>query len=357
MSSMWGNKLKLSLFGESHGAAVGATLDSPPPGFSIDFTALAAFQARRTPGGQKPSTPRREADIPEILSGIQDGVTCGTPVTAIFPNRDTRSRDYLRTQFLARPGHADYTGHLRYAGHNDIRGGGHFSGRLTTGLVFAGGICKQILRQKGIAVGAHLYRVAGVPDQPFDPVEVDATLLDRLGEKPLEVLDDAAGEKMLARVEQARRDLDSVGGIVECAAVGFPAGVGSPIFDGLENRLASILFGIPAVKGVEFGAGFFSADLLGSENNDSFYMDGAAVKTKTNRHGGILGGISSGMPIVLRVAFKPTPSIAKEQQTVDLHSGQDAVIAVQGRHDPCVALRAVPCVEAAVAIALLDALL
>lgn len=357
MSSSWGTHLKLSIFGESHGGGIGAVLDGLPAGECIDMEELFRFLARRAPGKDRTSTPRREADRPEILSGIQGGVTCGTPVGILIHNTDTRSGDYGAMQTLARPGHADYTGFLRYGGQNDVRGGGHFSGRLTAPLAAAGGIAKQILAHRGITVGAHLLRAGGIDDIPFDPVEIDEETLLTPGNRPFPVLDAEAGDAMRAEIERARLDLDSVGGVVECAAVGFPAGVGDPMFGGVENVLASILFGIPACKGVEFGAGFASSDLRGSENNDPFYMKEGKVRTETNRHGGALGGISSGMPILVRAAFKPTPSIAREQRTVDYRTNTEAVLAIKGRHDPCLAVRAVPCVEAAVALALLDLLL
>lgn len=356
MSSNWGSHIKLSIFGESHGGGIGAVLDGLPAGESIDMEKLLVFMKRRAPGNSKASTARKEADLPDILSGIVGGVTCGTPIAAVIRNTDTRSQDYHRTETLARPGHADYTGYVRYQGCNDIRGGGHFSGRLTAPLVFAGGICKQILERRGITIGAHLLAVHGVRDIPFDPVRIPTEQLNCIGTRDFPTLDEQAGHRMQVEIEKARLGCDSVGGIIECAAVGLPAGVGSPMFDGAENILSSILFGIPAVKGVEFGEGFGVADLFGSENNDEFTMDGDTVKTRTNRHGGILGGITSGMPLTLRVAMKPTPSIAKAQHTVDYVKRQDAVLEIIGRHDPCLAVRAVPCVEAAVAIGLLELL-
>lgn len=356
MSSSWGTYIKLSIFGESHGGGIGAVLDGIDAGESIDMDALLAFMKRRAPGNHKASTARKESDLPEILSGILDGVTCGTPIAAVIRNTDTRSQDYQRTQTLARPGHADYTGYLRYGGHNDIRGGGHFSGRLTASLVFAGGICKQILEHRGIYIGAHLLNIHGIQDTPFDPVHVSKEQLLSIGKKEFPVLDESSGHRMQVEIEKARLDCDSVGGTIECAVVGLPAGVGSPMFDGVENILSSILFGIPAVKGLDFGEGFGVSSLFGSENNDPFYMDGDNVRTKSNHHGGILGGITSGMPLTLRVAMKPTPSIAKEQQTIDYVTHQDATLAIVGRHDPCLAVRAVPCVEAAVAIGLMELL-
>lgn len=356
MSSSWGTHIKLSIFGESHGGGIGAVLDGLPAGEAIDLDALHAFAKRRAPGNSLASTARKEEDLPEILSGLVNGITCGTPLAAVIRNTDTRSQDYRRTQTLARPGHADYTGYLRYGGHNDIRGGGHFSGRLTAPLVFAGGICKQILEHRGIFIGAHLLAIHGVQDSPFDPVHLSKEELLCAGKRDFPVLDEQAGHRMQVEIEKARLACDSAGGTIECAVLGLPAGVGSPMFDGVENILSSILFGIPAVKGLEFGEGFGVSSLFGSENNDAFYMDGEEVKTRTNRHGGILGGITSGMPLILRVAMKPTPSIAKEQQTIDYVHRQDASLSIVGRHDPCLAVRAVPCVEAAIAVGLLELL-
>ena len=357
MSSQIGKSLKVSVFGESHGRGIGAVLDGFPPGEPIDTEELLQFMARRRPGRDKTSTARKEDDLPEILSGILDGVTCGTPIAAVIRNTDQRSKDYQNISHEARPGHADYTGYERYRGHNDIRGGGHFSGRLTAPLVFAGGLCRQYLAHRGIFVGAHLASIAGIPDRAFDPCETDAARILAPGSKAFPVLDDGAGEAMREAIEAARLDGDSVGGVVEVMAIGMPAGIGSPMFDTVEGRLALGLYGIPAVKGVSFGSGFEAAAIRGSENNDAFYMDGDTVRTRTNHHGGALGGITSGMPVTAHVAFKPTPSIAKIQQTIDYAEKKDAEIQVKGRHDPCVVIRAVPVVEAVVSIVLMDLLL
>lgn len=357
MSSSWGNKLRLSIFGESHGPGIGAVLDGLPAGEHIDMDELLAFMARRAPGKDLTSTPRVEQDLPHFLSGILEDVTCGTPVCILIENTDTRSGDYQRTSALARPGHADFTGYFRYQGHNDIRGGGHFSGRLTAPLVAAGGIAKQILSRYGIEVGAHLHAVGEVLDDPFDPVNLQKEELLLPGSRPFPVLSEEQGKQMRNEIERARLCCDSLGGVVECAVLGLPPGLGDPMFGGIENRLSSILFGIPAMKGIEFGEGFHSARLRGSQNNDPFYVDGEWMRTHSNRHGGILGGISSGMPILFRCAMKPTPSIGQEQQTVDYIQKKDATLLIKGRHDPCLAVRAVPCVEAAGALAILDLLL
>ena len=356
MSSSWGKTFQISLFGESHGAGIGVVIDGMPAGLKLDFDALDAFMKRRAPGRDKTSTPRKETDRPEILSGLHNDTTTGAPLAAFIRNSDTHSSDYAELSSLARPGHADYTGFLRYGGFNDVRGGGHFSARLTAPLVFAGGIAKQLLASQNILIGAHIARVAGIDDARFKDVTLDSGTLLKAGTSAFPVLDEQAGEQMRQAIESARLEQDSVGGIVECGIIGVPAGIGSPIFDGIENRISSIIFGIPAVKGIEFGAGFAAADLRGSQNNDAFVVASDAIKTKTNHPGGILGGISSGMPIVFRAAFKPTPSISQPQETVDFCKNAPAQLSIKGRHDPCVVVRAVPVVEAAAAIAIVDVL-
>lgn len=356
MSSTWGEHIKISIFGESHGEAIGVTLDGLPAGEKIDLEAIALQMSRRAPGRDKASTPRKESDLPQILSGFLNGYTTGAPLCAVIYNTNTRSGDYANLSILPRPGHADYTGFVRYSGYNDIRGGGHFSGRLTAPLVFAGAVCRQILLHRGIHIGAHVYAIADVRDTPFDPVTVSGEQLDTLAGIYFSLIDGGKEKAMREKIEDARIALDSVGGIVECAVTGMPAGIGSPMFGGIENVLSSILFGIPAVKGVEFGEGFGAAGLHGSENNDVFCYENGTVKTKTNNCGGILGGISNGMPIIFRAAFKPTPSIAREQDTVNLTEKADAKLSIHGRHDPCIVPRAVPVVEAAAAIGILDLL-
>ena len=292
-----------------------------------------------------------------MLSGLFNGVTTGAPLAAIIANTNTRSKDYSDLKIHPRPGHADYTASVRYNGANDIRGGGHFSGRLTACLVFAGAVCRQILERRGITIGAHAYAVGGAKDTPFDPVNVSKDDLNALNTRFFAVNSPEAEEKMRAEIEAARLDADSIGGIIECAAVGVPAGIGSPMFGGIENVFASILYGIPAVKGVEFGAGFDVACMRGSENNDAFYYDeNGLVRTKTNNAGGILGGITTGMPILFRIAVKPTPSIGREQHTVDLTTKTNADLTIHGRHDPCIVPRAIPVAEAAAALALMDLL-
>ena len=357
MSSNWGNQLKISVFGESHGAAIGVVIDGLPAGEEIDLEQLLAFSDRRRPGKNRFSTPRKETDEPIFLSGVYQGKTTGTPLAIMIKNSDTHSSDYAQMQTLARPSHGDYTGYLRYHGANDPRGGGHFSGRLTAPLTAAGAIALQILSRRGITVGAHLASVGTVNDDLFDPVTPTEQSLLAPGKKEFPVLNDDAGIRMQQLIEECRLAQDSVGGIVECAVVGFPAGIGSPMFDGLENRIASLLFGVPAVKGVSFGDGFDITRRKGSEMNDPFRMKNGKICTESNHNGGILGGISSGMPIIVRAAFKPTPSISQQQDTVDFIKNENAEIVIQGRHDPCVVPRAVPVVESVVALALLDALL
>ena len=356
MSSEFGNILRVSVFGQSHGKAIGVVVDGLPAGEAIDLEELQRFLDRRRPGTGPLSTARKETDVPEFLSGLEGGKTCGAPLCAVIKNADQHSKDYGELADKPRPGHADFTAWAKWGGHADMRGGGHFSGRLTAPLCVAGGIAKQILARRGIFVGAHLASVAGICDRPF-PLYPTAALFSEIAAKPFPVLDEAAGERMRAAILEAKNDLDSVGGVIECAAAGLPPGLGEPMFGGVENRLAAALFGIPAVKGVEFGEGFRAAELRGSENNDPFTVEDGEIRAETNRAGGILGGITTGMPLVLRAAVKPTPSIGKAQKTVRLSRMEAAELAVHGRHDPCVAHRAVPVVEAVTAAVLLDMLL
>lgn len=357
MASMYGSKLKISIFGQSHSPAIGVTIDGLPAGLPIDMEALHQFLARRAPGQNALSTSRREADVPEFLSGLYEGVTCGAPLTAIIRNTNTRSGDYANLADCPRPGHADYPACVKWNGHQDPTGGGHFSGRLTAPLCIAGGIALQLLSQRGITVGAHVAQIEAVHDTPFDSVHITGEALQKIRDKAFPVVDDSVAPSMEAAILTAKRSADSVGGIVECAAVGVPAGVGDPMFDGLESRLAAMLFAVPAVKGVEFGAGFDCASMRGSTCNDPYVIRDGAVRTASNNNGGILGGIANGMPILVRAAFKPTSSIGIEQDSVSLSRMEPQKLIVRGRHDPCIVLRAVPVVEAAVALALLDAIL
>lgn len=352
MSSTYGEILKLSIFGQSHGPAIGMTLDGIPAGLPVDLDNLQAFLSRRAPGQNKYSTPRKEADAPEFLSGIVDGYTCGAPIAAMIRNTNTRSGDYSNLKDCPRPGHADYPAQIKYKGFQDVAGGGHFSGRLTAPLCIAGGLCKQWLETKGIRIGAHISMIAGVSDEPatLDWVNPD---LDTIG-KDFPVLNPSAGEKMQEEIEKARLDGDSVGGVIQCVITGLPAGLGGPMFGGMEGKIAQIIYGIPAVKGLEFGSGFSGSNLRGSQNNDAYTVNNGKVQTFTNQAGGILGGITTGMPLVFRAAIKPTPSITKQQQSVSLEKQEQQALVVHGRHDPCIVPRAVPVIEAAAAIAIFD---
>ncbi len=349
MSSSIGENIRLTVFGESHGKAVGMTLEGIPAGLALDADALQAFLDRRAPGRRDTATPRREADKPEFLSGLKDGVVTGAPIAAVIRNSDTRSGDYEALKTLPRPGHADYTAQVKYFGHQDAAGGGHFSGRLTAPLCIAGGICLQFLAKEGIRVVSRIAAIGNTEDE--------GELTDSTAEKDFPTVSDERGRAMTAAILEARAAGDSLGGIIECAVLGLPAGLGDPIFGGMENRIAALVFGIPAVKGIEFGAGFAAAGMRGSEHNDPFVAENGLVRTASNHAGGILGGITTGMPLRFRAAVKPTPSIARTQRTLDLASMEPAELTVPGRHDPCIVPRAVPCVEAAAALAVTDALL
>ena len=356
MSSEFGNNVHVSVFGQSHAKAIGVTIDGLPAGERVDLEELYAFLQRRAPGRLDVSTPRKEEDRPEILCGLLDSHTCGAPLTAVIANTNTRSVDYDQLRDIPRPGHADYTAQVRYKGFQDVRGGGHFSGRLTAPLCVAGGICLQILKRRGIQVAAHIASVGSWQDRPFDPMGEESQTLERLCRAPFPVLEQTAGEKIRKAILEAREQGDSLGGMVECIVQGLPAGLGAGMV-GMESRLAYALFGIPAVKGVDFGAGFRAAAMRGSEHNDLFCMKDGKVTGKSNHAGGILGGITTGLPLVFRAAFKPTPSIAREQDSVSLGGGADQKLVVRGRHDPCIVPRAVPVVEAVAAIVALDALM
>lgn len=353
MSSMTGNKIKISVFGQSHSEGIGVVIDSLPAGKKIDLEKVYQFMERRAPGRSILSTQRKEADKPEILSGLVNGVTCGVPLCAVIRNMNTRSADYNNIADTPRPSHADFSGFMRYNGFNDVAGGGHFSGRLTAPLCFAGAVCMQVLEEMGIKIQAHILRIKDVSDESFNPVSVAEM---NIGKKPFPVINEKAGEKMRAEIDKARLDCNSVGGIIECAVTGLRAGLGNPMFDGVENMLAKNIFGIPAVKGIEFGNGFGAAGLFGSENNDDFCIENGEIKTVTNNSGGINGGITNGMPIIFRAAFKPTPSIYKEQNSVSIKDKTEKKLKIEGRHDPCIVPRAVPVVEAVAAFTILDLL-
>lgn len=357
MSSCFGNHIKVSIFGQSHSPAIGVVIDGLPAGFPLDEAALAEFLARRAPGNSPLATARKEADQVTFLSGVARGLLCGAPLCGIIHNTNVRPGDYSQFSDLPRPGHADFTAQAKFHGAQDGSGGGHFSGRLTAPLCVAGGICMQILNARDIHVGSHIASIADVFDAPFDPVKVSPADFETVRAHTLPVLDAAAADAMTACVLGAKKAGDSVGGVIECAVTGLPAGIGDPMFDGLENRIAAAVFAVPAIKGIEFGNGFAAAGLRGSENNDAFAMHNGAVVTETNRHGGILGGISSGMPLIFRVAVKPTASILRPQQTVSLSQHTTSELLIHGRHDPCIVPRAVPCIEAAAALAICDTLL
>lgn len=352
MSSFFGQHLHLALFGQSHGEAIGITMDGFPPGMTIDMDRLAAEMQRRAPGRSSLTTPRKEADVPEILSGVLNGRTTGQPICAIIRNTNTRSKDYGDGVDLVRPGHADYTGHVRYYGFEDWRGGGHFSGRLTAPIVFAGALCSQWLEQQGISIVSHIQRLGNVVDDSLmNCPHVDAAALKTMH---LPVLRKGLDAEMEAEASKALAEKDSIGGVIECSISGLPAGLGVPFFDSVESVLSHLMFSVPAVKGVEFGEGFGFAALRGSQANDAFRMEEGKVVTATNHSGGIQGGITNGMPVIFRCAVRATPSIGQTQQTVSLKTGENAELSIHGRHDPCILPRAVPVIEAMAAIGIME---
>ena len=357
MGSVIGKNIKVSVFGQSHSQAIGMTMDGLPAGIPVDMEELKKFLKRRVPGQGAHTTARREEDQPEFLSGLVNDTTCGAPLCAVIANTNTRSQDYENLRDVPRPGHADYPAQVKFHGFQDVAGGGHFSGRLTAPLCVAGNICMQALAQKGIRVAAHIYRIGHVQDRPVnmaDPVQEE---LAKVCEKPFPVLEDEKGEQMLRAIAGAKEEQDSLGGVIECVITGVPAGIGDPMFEGMENRIAAAAFGIPGVKGIEFGNSFGCAGLRGSQNNDSYEVKDGEIVTRTNRHGGILGGISTGMPIVFRVAVKPTSSIGMEQDSVAMREKTNQKLVVHGRHAPCIVPRAVPCVEAIAALTIYDMML
>jgi chorismate synthase len=357
MSCSIGKNVKITLFGQSHSEAIGVVIDGLPAGEAVDFDEIEAFMARRAPGKSALSTARRETDRPELLSGLVGGKTCGAPIAARIANTDARTSDYEALADVPRPSHADYPAFVKYGGFNDIRGGGLFSGRMTAPLCLAGAIALQLLKRRGVFIGAHIAAIGGISDSLFDPTAVRREDLMSLQSREFPVICARAGAEMKKEILLAKEALDSVGGVIECAALGLPAGVGDPIFGSLESALSQLLFSIPAVKGVEFGSGFEASRMRGSTHNDPYFYENGRVKTRTNNHGGILGGISTGMPVIFRTAFKPTPSIGIPQQSVSLSEKTDVTFTVKGRHDPCIVPRAVPAVEAAAAIVLLDKML
>ena len=354
MSSTYGDKIKISVFGESHGNGIGVVIDGLPAGVKIDMDKVLVQMARRAPGKDKTATPRLEKDFPKVLSGMLDDTLTGAPLCAVIENTNTKSGDYSNLLACPRPGHSDYTAFVKYNASNDIRGGGHFSGRLTAPIVFAGAICRQILESKGIKICAHINNIGTTYDESFNPVYIEDELIEKLNTSSFALINDKVEEEMRAQVEEARLELDSIGGSIECAVTGIEAGFGEPMFDGVEGVIAKAVFGVPAIKGIEFGKGFELAQMRGSQSNDAFRYENGKVVTETNNCGGILGGITNGMPIVFKACVKPTPSISQKQKTVDLQKKENAELEIHGRHDPCIVPRAVPVIEAVTAIAIIN---
>lgn len=354
MSGSWGNSIKISIFGESHGKAMGINIDGFNPGILLDHNRIKKEMQRRSPGNNEFSTLRKEMDEYEILSGCFEGRTTGTPLCAIIYNVDKKSEDYSKLKNIMRPSHGDYTGYVKYCGFNDYRGGGHFSGRLTAPLVFAGAICRQLLQSRGITIGSHIKSIGEEQDELFDPVNIEAGTLIELGDKVFPVLNPKSEALMKELIVRTKEKKDSVGGVVETAVLGMEPGIGEPFFDSVESTLAHLIFSIPGVKGLEFGAGFDISKMYGSKANDEYRMDSDKVRTYSNNNGGILGGLTDGMPLIFRTAFKPTPSIGRKQRTIDIKNGVNTEIEIQGRHDPCIVPRAVSVVEAVASISLLD---
>lgn len=354
MSGMWGNNIKLSIFGESHGNAIGINMDNLPSGFPLDMEEILREMRRRAPGKNNLSTTRKESDIPEILSGYFEGRTTGTPLCVIIRNSDNKSKDYSKIKDVMRPGHGDYPGFVKYKGFNDYRGGGHFSGRITAPLVFAGAICKQILRESGIEIVAHIKSIGEVEDKSFLDCELDKGFINSLKYEEFPLINKNLEEKMKNKILNARKEGDSVGGVIECMVLGMKAGIGNPFFDSVESTLAHLIFSVPAVKGVEFGMGFDISKMKGSKSNDGYYLREGKVKTKTNNNGGISGGLTNGMPIIFRVAIKPTPSVYKDQNSINISTMEETTLQIEGRHDPCIVQRAVPVIEGVSAIGILD---
>ncbi|MEE1318761.1 MAG: chorismate synthase, partial [Ruminococcus sp.] len=336
MSSTYGDKIKISIFGESHGNGIGVVIDGLPAGVKIDMDRVLVQMSRRAPGKDRTATPRLEKDLPKVLSGMLGDTLTGAPLCAVIENTNTKSGDYSNLLACPRPGHSDYTAFVKYNASNDIRGGGHFSGRLTAPIVFAGAVCRQILESKGIKIAAHINSIGTVNDAPFNPVCIEDELIDKLNNSTFALIDGSVEEAMREQVEDARMSLDSIGGTIECAVTGIDAGIGEPMFEGVEGVIAKAVFGVPAIKGIEFGKGFELAQMRGSQSNDPFRYENGNVVTETNNCGGILGGITNGMPVIFRAAVKPTPSISQKQRTVDLQKKENAELEIHGRHDPCI---------------------
>lgn len=357
MSAIWGNNIKLSIFGESHGKAIGINIDGLPSGVELDLENIKREMIRRAPGKDNISTARKEKDEFQILSGYFNNKTTGTPLCVIIPNSDQHSKDYEKMKSIVRPSHGDFTGNIKYNGYNDYRGGGHFSGRITAPIVFAGAVAKQILKDKNIIVGSHIKSIGNINDDLFNKIDIKAELLEELKNKKFPVIKDEKGEEMQELILKAKEELDSVGGTIETAVINIPAGIGEPFFDSVESSIAHMIFSIPGVKGIEFGEGFNISKIRGSQANDEYYIKDNEVKTYTNNNGGILGGITNGMPIIFTTAMKPTPSIGKTQNTVDIEKKENVQIKIEGRHDPCIVPRALPVIEGATALVILDLLM
>lgn len=353
MSSNWGTNIELSIFGESHGQAIGIVMGNLPSGIKLDMDEINKNMKRRAPGQNKMSTPRKEADEVHIMSGVIDNVTTGAPLCAMIYNSDQHSKDYSLLKECMRPGHSDYPAYIKYHGLNDVRGGGHFSGRLTAPIVFAGSVAKQILKQKGIVIGAHIQSIYNVEDERFD-VNINDKDIEALLENQYPTINKDIFPQMQEVIEKARLNQDSVGGQIECAILNVPAGIGNPFFDSIESHLSQLLFSIPAVKSVSFGLGEAITKLYGHQSNDEYYYDGDQVKAKSNNNGGILGGISNGMPILFTVGIKPTPSISLKQNTINVKTKENTELEIKGRHDPCIVPRAVVVVESMAALGILD---
>ena len=357
MSGIYGMNIKMAIYGESHGASIGLVIDGVPPGLQLDLEQIEKEMARRAPGKNQLSTQRKESDSFAIQSGFFEGYTTGNPLCVVIKNSDQHSKDYSILKDKMRPGHADYAGFVRYQGFNDYRGGGHFSGRLTAPLVFMGAVAKQALAQAGILVGAHILQIADINEENFNPLGIEDKKIAELAGKDFAVMDDAIDEKMQAKILEAKAELNSVGGVIEAMVTNVPAGLGAPYFDSVESRLSHALFSVPAVKGVEFGDGFGISEMTGAEANDQLHYEEGKVVAETNHNGGITGGITNGMPVIFRVAIKPTPSISREQKTISLQEKCDTTLTIVGRHDPCIVQRAVPVIEAVTAWTMWDLLL
>jgi len=357
MSGIYGMNIKMAIYGESHGVSIGLVIDGVPPGLQLDLEQIEKEMARRAPGKNQLSTQRKESDSFAIQSGFFEGYTTGTPLCVVIKNSDQHSKDYSILKDKMRPGHADYAGFVRYQGFNDYRGGGHFSGRLTAPLVFMGAVAKQALAQQGILVGAHILQIADIKEENFNSLGIEDKKIAELAGKDFAVMDDTVGEKMQAKILEAKAELNSVGGVIEAMVTNVPAGLGAPYFDSVESRLSHALFSVPAVKGVEFGDGFGISGMTGAEANDQLHYADGKVVAETNHNGGITGGITNGMPVIFRVAIKPTPSISREQKTISLQEKCDTTLTIVGRHDPCIVQRAVPVIEAVTAWTMWDLLL